>query len=226
MPRLSTRSIAALVTEFVAQLDQAIEETSAEQARDLIAEAFGGASGAAYSARRPRTRAASAGRRSATGRGRKRDPGIIAALTERLGAYIAAHPGQRIEEIAAALGTATKTLVLSVKKLIADKAILTRGQKRATRYFPATGRAAKRTKPAASALPARRAKPAARSARSTKPARPAAARKKPAPRAARPQAKAEPAAAAPRRAPAAAKAKPAPSASAAAPGVESAPPPA
>jgi hypothetical protein len=222
---MSTSSIAALVTEFVAQLDEAIDETSAEQARDLIAAAFGGGSGAAYSARPPRARAASAGRRSATGRGRKRDPGVIAALTERLGGYIAAHPGQRIEEIAAALGTATKTLVLSVKKLIAGKAILTRGQKRATRYFPAPGRAAKRAKPAASAKPARRAKPAARSARPKRPARSAAA-KKPAPRAARPQAKAEPAAAAPRRAPAAAKAKPAPSASAAAPGVESSPPPA
>jgi hypothetical protein len=219
---MSTSSIAALVTEFVAQLDEAIDETSAEQARDLIAAAFGGGSGAAYSARPPRARAASAGRRSATGRGRKRDPGVIAALTERLGAYIAAHPGQRIEEIAAGLGTATKTLVLSVKKLIAGKAILTRGQKRATRYFPAPGRTAKRAKPAG---PARRAKPAARSARSKKPVRPAAP-KKPAPRAARPQAKAERAAAAPRRAPAAAKAKPAPSASTAAPGVESSPPPA
>jgi hypothetical protein len=76
--------------------------------------------------------------RVAAGRakGAKRPPGEIETLTADLGSYIKSNPGQRIEQIAKGIGTSTKELTLPVKKLLAKKAIKTRGQKRATQYFP------------------------------------------------------------------------------------------
>lgn len=183
MPKSPKNFVTTIVSEFVDQLNRAIEQLSADQARALIGEAFGG-SASPTAPRRQFGGAPAAGRRSPR-TGRKRDPSVIAATTERLGAHIDAHPGQRIEEIAVALRTTTKKLVLSVKKLIAGKTILARGKKRATRYFPVAGRStkgaanAKATKLAKAAGPANRArsvkakKPArsAKPAKATKPAR-------------------------------------------------------
>jgi hypothetical protein len=73
-------------------------------------------------------------------RGGKRDPRVLAALTERLGDYIKKNPGQRIEQIASELGVSTTELFLPVKKLLAKKHIVTKGQLRGTTY---SARAAK-----------------------------------------------------------------------------------
>src|ERR1700722_4377403 len=69
--------------------------------------------------------------------GAKRPPAELAKLTEKLGEYIKAHPGLRIEPIGKALSVPTKELNLPVKKLLAAKKIRSEGQKRATEYFPA-----------------------------------------------------------------------------------------
>src|SRR5206468_1714324 len=69
-------------------------------------------------------------------KGVKRDPEVLEALTDKLGAFIKKTPGQRIEQIGKALGTPTKELALPVKKLVAAKKISTKGQKRATTYYP------------------------------------------------------------------------------------------
>jgi hypothetical protein len=69
--------------------------------------------------------------------GEKRPPAELAKLTEKLGEYIKAHPGLRIESIGKALGAPTKELSLPVKKLLAAKRIRSEGQKRATEYFAA-----------------------------------------------------------------------------------------
>ncbi len=68
------------------------------------------------------------------GKGAKRPQEEIAALAEKVGAFIRKNPGLRIEQINKELGTSTKDLALPLKKLIADKAISTRGKKRATTY--------------------------------------------------------------------------------------------
>jgi hypothetical protein len=69
--------------------------------------------------------------------GAKRPPAELAKLTEKLGEFIQAHPGLRIEAISKALGAPTKELNLPVKKLIAAKKIRSQGHKRATEYFAA-----------------------------------------------------------------------------------------
>lgn len=71
------------------------------------------------------------------GRGEKRSPQALQTMTDDLLAAIKAKPGLRMEQIAASLGTSTKELALPAKRLSADKKIRTKGQRRATKYFPA-----------------------------------------------------------------------------------------
>jgi hypothetical protein len=68
--------------------------------------------------------------------GEKRPPAELAKLTEKLGDYIKAHPGLRMEAIGKALGAPTRELNLPIKKLLAAKKIRSEGHKRATEYFP------------------------------------------------------------------------------------------
>ncbi len=68
--------------------------------------------------------------------GAKRAPEEIQQTTDKLLARISQNPGERIEEIAKALGTTTKDLTLPVKKLLSDKKIRSQGTRRATKYFP------------------------------------------------------------------------------------------
>ena len=69
--------------------------------------------------------------------GEKRPPGELVKLTEKLGEYIKANPGRRMESIGKALGMPTRELNLPIKKLLAAKKIRSEGHKRATEYFPA-----------------------------------------------------------------------------------------
>jgi hypothetical protein len=67
-------------------------------------------------------------------KGAKRSPDELEAITKRLHAYVSKHPGERIEQIAAAMGVPTKELNLPCKKLIAERKLHTKGHKRATTY--------------------------------------------------------------------------------------------
>lgn len=67
--------------------------------------------------------------------GQKRTPDEIQKTTEKLLGYITKNSGQRIEEIAKGVGSSTKELTLPIKKLLNDKKITAKGEKRATRYF-------------------------------------------------------------------------------------------
>lgn len=115
------------------------EELSAlirDSAMDTMREALGGGGAPRRGARGGRSSASSApvrgGRRE---KGQKRDPGEIERLIGRLLDYVKGNAGQRIEQIAEGMGTVTKELNLPVKKLIAQKSLRTKGQKRATQYF-------------------------------------------------------------------------------------------
>lgn len=68
--------------------------------------------------------------------GRKRDPAVIDDLTEQLLSYVRNHPGLRMENIAKWLEIETKDLMLPMKRLLAKGLVRTKGQRRATTYFP------------------------------------------------------------------------------------------
>jgi hypothetical protein len=126
--------IRSRVEAFAEELSTLIRDSAMETVREALG---GGGSAPRRSARGGRAPVSSApvrggGRRE---KGQKRDPGEIERLTGRLLDYVKANAGQRIEQIAAGMGTVTKELNLPVKKLIAQKSLKTKGQKRATQYF-------------------------------------------------------------------------------------------
>jgi hypothetical protein len=124
--------IRGMLEAFASDLAGLIRESAMETVRD----ALGGVapSGRRSGGRAPRAEAASPGRRLP--KGAKRPPGEIVKLTQRLLDYVKTHKGERIEQIAKGMSVSTRELNLPVKKLISTKAIKTRGQKRATQYFP------------------------------------------------------------------------------------------
>jgi hypothetical protein len=66
----------------------------------------------------------------------KRTAADLEALSEKFAAFIKVNPGLRVEQINKELGTTTKDLALPIRKLIADRMISAKGQKRSTMYFP------------------------------------------------------------------------------------------
>jgi hypothetical protein len=72
-------------------------------------------------------------------KGAKRPQDEIAKLRDTVFGFIKENPGQRIEQINGQLGTRTSDLSLPLKKLIADGAVRTEGDRRATKYFPGDG---------------------------------------------------------------------------------------
>ena len=129
--------IRGLVDSFAGDLASLIRES----AMDTVRDALGGVvpSGRRTGVRgRPAAASPLGARRVAAAlpKGAKRPPDEIVQLTAQLGEYIKTHKGERIEQIAKGMNVSTRELNLPVKKLLATKAIKTKGQKRATQYFP------------------------------------------------------------------------------------------
>jgi hypothetical protein len=127
------------VQGFVAQ----ITELARRAAMDTLESAFGGRparQGSAGAALAPAMTGGRAGRPRG-GRGAKRTAADLEMLSEKFATFVKASPGLRIEQINKELGTTTKDLALPIRKLIAEKMISAKGQKRSTTYFP--GRKAK-----------------------------------------------------------------------------------
>ncbi|HYP77107.1 MAG TPA: DNA-binding protein [Polyangiaceae bacterium] len=118
------------VESFVEQLKGLIQRAALESVQTAL---NGGNSASRSSAKRPLARAAVGAQHYEAGS--KRSPAELAVLIKKLHSHIARHPGQRIEKIGAGLGVPTKALVLPVKRLIGEKKVTTKGQKRATTYF-------------------------------------------------------------------------------------------
>ncbi len=115
-----------------AALDTLIEAIRAELREEFLS-ALGGSSSAPKRAGRKASRGVSpAPRAKARGKGAKRTPEELETLTNNVLAHIKKNPGQRAEQIAAALGTSTKELALPIIKL--GKALKTQGQRRGTKY--------------------------------------------------------------------------------------------
>ena len=75
------------------------------------------------------------GLRASKGHGIKRAPEDLERISEAFVAFVAKHPGLRIEQINKEIGTSTKDLALPVRKLVAEKRIKAKGKKRSTTYY-------------------------------------------------------------------------------------------
>jgi hypothetical protein len=125
--------IRSRVEEFVDELSSLIRQS----AMDTVTKVLGGESDGRRGGRRGATRLiATEGRGRARPKGAKRSQDELERLTGRLLAYVKSNAGQRIEQIAKGMGVSTRELNLPAKKLLGNKSIRTKGQKRATQYFP------------------------------------------------------------------------------------------
>ena len=115
------------IEEFVNHLSQLVRQTALESVRDALGEGAG------------RGRGRGAGRaavgRGARRKGEKRSSDQIAETTKAVMSYVRKNPGQGVEAIAKGLGTVTKELTLPIRKLVGERELKTKGQKRATKYF-------------------------------------------------------------------------------------------
>lgn len=122
--------VRAAVESFVEQLTGLIQRAALESVQTAL---NAGGSSARRGSKRSPSRAAPAAVGYETSS--KRSPAELAALIKKLHSHISKHPGQRIEKIGEGLGVPTKALVLPVKRLISERKVTTKGQKRATVYF-------------------------------------------------------------------------------------------
>jgi hypothetical protein len=123
-----TPRVQAALDELVA----AIQESTISSFQAMLS---GGPASARSAQRATAARAARPAAKSRA-KGAKRSPEEIEAQTKLLLATIKKNPGLRIEEISKMIGVSTKELALPVIKLFEAKAISSKGNRRATRYFP------------------------------------------------------------------------------------------
>lgn len=121
-----------IIAEYNAKLEAAVEA----QIEDICARLRGAIPGSPVPSGYDPERDQRAARATKTRPGQKRSPEHLEWLTKHLLAHVKRHPGQNIEQISDATGESSKALILPMKKLLADKSISTKGQKRGTRYFP------------------------------------------------------------------------------------------
>jgi hypothetical protein len=136
------KQIEQIVGQAAAQIAVLVKETAIESLSSTlnVVQRNGGATRRASSAA-PRAAAPAPARAASArrGKGDKRPAGEIEAVKARVGEFIGKNPGLRIEQINAKLGTQTKDLALPLRKLITERVISTKGQRRATTYYPAGG---------------------------------------------------------------------------------------
>lgn len=132
------KKILERIESFVNELTRLVKRSAVESVQVAL-----GDSGARVALGRGR-RGIALGKELTSGRGRgagrgkkgaKRTGKQLENLKEKLRSYIKSNPGQRIEQIAAAIGIGTRQLALPIKKLLAEKKIKKKGKKRATSYF-------------------------------------------------------------------------------------------
>src|SRR3954471_16655238 len=126
-------AIRAALDSFVEDLSNLIQQAALESVEQALASAstIPGKRGRGARAAAPAFVSLSQNRK----KGAKRTPEELEQLIKKLHSYVAKNPGQRIEQIASGLDISTKELNLPAKKLIGDKKLSTKGQKRATTYF-------------------------------------------------------------------------------------------
>lgn len=127
------------VDAFVADLTEIIHRAALESVQEAIAGTIGTSAPSRRRSGRPRKTAKKATGRPSRGGRVRRSSEDLEQLSGAFLAYVQANPGQRLEEIGAGMGTDTKELKRPVQLLLESGSVRTEGQRRGTKYFPASG---------------------------------------------------------------------------------------
>ena len=124
------RAIRQRVEDFVQEMTELVRQAALESVSAALGTPAAGQRSRGATAKRPAAGfvAKSGGKRTA----RELEQQGTALVT-----MIRQTPGIRADQLAKAMGVMTRDLALPIKKLLADKAITKKGQKRATAYFVA-----------------------------------------------------------------------------------------
>jgi hypothetical protein len=139
--------IRSLVDSFVNEISARVRQA----ALDSLRQAIEGHGAPSRRRGRPAARAAaplagSASVASVPGRRGRKPSAASAQAAVDLQAFVLANPGQRLEQIGAALGQDTKGLKGPMARLVRDGILRTEGQRRGTRYFAGSGKPARGSK--------------------------------------------------------------------------------
>jgi hypothetical protein len=124
----SEAALREAVDAFVEQIRVLIQRATLESVHALLG-------GSVVPARRELRASGPLAALGGRAKGVKRKPEELRGLVRQLHGYVAKNPGQRIEQIGRGLGLGTRDLALPVKKLLRDRKLSTKGQRRATKYF-------------------------------------------------------------------------------------------
>jgi hypothetical protein len=142
--------IRARIDAFAAELATLVRQSAVEAVRGALGD--GTAAPRRRGPGRPRKSSAPAKRgpsrppkvskapRGRRGRPSRLSPEVVAKTAELVHAHVQANPGQRMEEISAALRTPTADLTAATTALLAEGKVRREGQRRGTRYYAGSGR--------------------------------------------------------------------------------------
>jgi hypothetical protein len=144
MPRTTAPNdeIRSLVESFTSQLEHLVKRMALEDVLAALNTAPASSPERRGPGRPKGSKTMSPRPASAARKGGKRTPEALEALGAEFLAHVQAHPGQRGEQIAAALESDVETMRLPMQKLVAAGQVRTEGQRRGTTYFPGAGKAA------------------------------------------------------------------------------------
>lgn len=132
--------IEQLIQSFAAQIHELARRAAVQQVLETLGSSLSARGGARRGAGRP----TSAARTSSSGsglvikpvrKGKRRSAEDLERMGRTLLDHIRAHPGQRAEQIGAALRTDADTLRLPLQTLLGARKLKTVGQRRGTKYF-------------------------------------------------------------------------------------------
>ena len=124
------RAIRQRVEDFVQEMTELVRQAALESVSAALGAGSAGSSQRSRGAKRPATGFVAK-------RGGKRTAGELEQQGGVLVTMIRQTPGIRADQLAKSMGVMTRDLALPIKKLLADKTITKKGQKRATAYFVA-----------------------------------------------------------------------------------------
>jgi hypothetical protein len=147
--------IRARIDAFAAELGTLVRRSAVDAVRGALGD--GTAAPRRRGPGRPRKAAAPAKRgpgrppkaskapRARRGQPSRLSPEVVAKTAELVHAHVQANPGQRMEEISAALRIPTADLTAATTRLLAEGRVRREGQRRGTRYFAGGSRGGKKS---------------------------------------------------------------------------------